>query len=277
MIQDIEPHKYDNSFYQLKPNNEDYILIFEDDTVLLIRDKDETSLPKYMEVKELLGTSTELIYIFSIDENRFFLALNTKITENEMVFKNKVQVFRTFKPNWMAFAGLTSYQLYKWYDSNRYCGRCATKMEHSSKERALICKRCNNIKYPRISPGVIVGIVDGDNMLLTRYAKGPYKNYALVAGFNEIGETLEDTVKREVMEEVGLKVKNIRYYKSQPWGLSSSVLAGFFADLDGESTITLDKDELSEAVWVKREDMPIPDLNISLTKEMIEVFRIGKI
>ena len=109
------------------------------------------------------------------------------------------------------------------------------------------------------------------------YIKGVYKKYALVAGFNEIGETLEDTVRREVMEEVGLKVKNIRYYKNQPWGLSSSLLVGFFAELDGQATVTLDTNELSEATWFKREDIREHNLSISLTQEMIEVFRRGKI
>ncbi len=277
MIQDIEPHKYDSTFGEFEPKNEDYILVFEGNNILLRKDIGKKRLPKYKEVKGLLDDFDDLIYMFVIDKKKFFLALNSYIKENELFVKENVQVFRTMKPQWMAFAGFTSYHLYMWYDSNRYCGRCGNSMKHSDKERALVCNKCNNIRYPRISPGVIVGIIDGDKMLLTRYAKGPYKNYALVAGYNEIGESLEETVRREVMEEVGLKIKNIRYYKSQPWGLSGSVLSGFFVDLDGDSKITLDKDELAEAIWIKREDIPEPDLKISLTKEMIEVFRIGKI
>ena len=277
MIQDIEPHKYDNSFLKYSPKDEDYILIFQGNTVVLKKNEECESIPKYCDVKGRLSSCTEFIYIFSIDEKRFFLAMDCDDVEGKELYKDKVESFRTIKPRWMAFAGFTSYQLYNWYNLNRYCGRCATKMSHSSKERALACESCNNIKYPRISPGVIVGIIDGDNILLTRYAKGPYKKYALVAGFNEIGETLEDTVRREVMEEVGVKVKNIRYYKNQPWGLTSSLLVGFFAELDGDSTITLDKNELSEGVWVKRSDILDADLDISLTQEMIQFFRSGKI
>lgn len=85
--------------------------------------------------------------------------------------------------------------------------------------------------FPKISPAVIVAVTDNDRVLLTKYAGRTYKNYALVAGFNEAGETIEQTVRREVMEEVGLKVKNLKYYKSQPWGLSGSLLSGFFVSL----------------------------------------------
>ncbi|MBM6837954.1 NAD(+) diphosphatase, partial [Clostridium saudiense] len=211
---------------------------------ILIKEGNEKRIPKYKEIIGLLDILENLIYMFSIDEKRFFLVLNADIKENEIFVKESIQAFRTMNPQWMAFAGFTSYHLYMWYDSNRFCGRCGNKMRHSNKERALECTKCNNIRYPRISPAVIVGIIDGDKMLLTRYARETYKNYALVAGYNEIGESFEETVRREVMEEVGLKVKNIRYYKSQPWGLSGSILSGFFVDVDGDSKITLDQNEI---------------------------------
>lgn len=99
-----------------------------------------------------------------------------------------------------------------------------------------------------------------------------YKKYALIAGFVEIGETVEETVEREVMEEVGLKVKNLRYYKSQPWGYDSNVLMGYFAELDGDESITMDTEELSKAQWFAREEMPAHNDGISLTREMMGVF-----
>ena len=276
MIQDIEPHKYDSTFGHFEVRDDDYILVFKENKTILIKEGNEKRIPKYREIIGLLDILENLIYMFSIDEKRFFLVLNADIKENEIFVKESIQAFRTMNPQWMAFAGFTSYHLYMWYDSNRFCGRCGNKMRHSNKERALECTKCNNIRYPRISPAVIVGIIDGDKMLLTRYARETYKNYALVAGYNEIGESFEETVRREVMEEVGLKVKNIRYYKSQPWGLSGSILSGFFVDVDGDSKITLDQNELAEAVWLKREDIPDSQLRISLTKEMIEIFKNGR-
>ena len=276
MIQDIEPHKYDSTFGHFEVRDDDYILVFKENKTILIKEGNEKRIPKYKEIIGLLDILENLIYMFSIDEKRFFLVLNADVKESDIFVNESIQAFRSMNPQWMAFAGFTSYHLYMWYDSNRFCGRCGNKMRHSNKERALECTKCNNIRYPRISPAVIVGIIDGDKMLLTRYARGVYKNYALVAGYNEIGESLEETVRREVMEEVGLKVKNIRYYKSQPWGLSGSILSGFFVDVDGDSKITLDKNELAEAVWLKREDIPDSQLRISLTKEMIEIFKNGR-
>ena len=101
--------------------------------------------------------------------------------------------------------------------------------------------------FPKIAPAVIVGVTHGDKILMTKYAGREYKRYALIAGFTEIGETAEETVKREVMEEVGLTVKNIRYYKSQPWGFDSNLLLGYFCELAEEEEIHLDEEELSVA------------------------------
>lgn len=145
-------------------------------------------------------------------------------------------------------------------------------MLHDHRERMMHCPECHNMVYPRISPAVIVGVIHGDRILLTKYAGREYTKYSLIAGFTEIGETLEETVQREVMEEVGLKVKNIRYYKNQPWGMSGSLLTGFFADLDGDDTIRLDETELSTAEWFRYDEMPAKDDGVSLTREMIRVF-----
>ena len=97
-----------------------------------------------------------------------------------------------------------------------------------------------------------------------------------MAGFTEIGESFEETVRREVMEEVGLKVKNVRYYKSQPWGFADNVLAGFFCEVDGDTNITMDSEELSTAEWVSREDIQVEFEDMSLTNEMIYSFKVDK-
>ena len=128
------------------------------------------------------------------------------------------------------------------------------------------------LEYPKICPAVIVGVTKGDEILLTRYAGRSYKKYALIAGFAEVGETIEETVHREVMEEVGLKVKNLHYYKSQPWSASSTLLMGFFCEADGDTAIRLDKSELAEARWCPRAEVPEWE-DVSLTMEMMQVFR----
>ena len=122
---------------------------------------------------------------------------------------------------------------------------------------------------------MIVAITDGDRIILSRYrvSNNPYRGYALIAGFVEIGETFEDTVRREVMEEVGLKVKNIRYYKSQPWGFDSNLLLGYFCELAEEGEIRLDEEELSVAEWVDYHDIPEDKEKLSLTHEMMTYFK----
>ena len=110
---------------------------------------------------------------------------------------------------------------------------------------------------------------------LTKYQGRAFKRYALVAGFNEIGEPIEDTVRREVLEETGLRVKNLRFYKSQPWVVTDSLLMGFFCDLDGDDHVTLQEDELSEGTWFHRDALPDDFSHISLTGEMIQLFRAG--
>jgi NAD+ diphosphatase len=184
-----------------------------------------------------------------------------------------ISIFRTALPRYNAFAGITAYQLHNWYENRRYCGKCSSPMVKDTKERMLYCKSCNTMEYPKISPAVIVAVTNGNKILMSRYAQGLYKRYALLAGFTEIGETIEETVAREVMEEVGLRVKNIRYYKSQPWSFSDTLLMGFFTELDGDDTITLDQEELSEAVWIAREDIQVEPDNLSLTNEMILKFK----
>lgn len=172
----------------------------------------------------------------------------------------------------VCFAAYTACHLYQWYLDNQFCGRCGANVRLDKKERMLYCPDCGNQIYPRIAPAVIVAVTDGDRILLSRYADREYKRYALIAGFTEIGETAEETVRREVMEEAGLHVKNIRYYKTQPWGIAGNLLIGYFAELDGDDQIHLDHKELAVARWTDRQELAGMDDGISLTREMMRVF-----
>ena len=186
-----------------------------------------------------------------------------------------LRVLRRTKPKEECYAGETAYHLYVWYRDNSFCGRCGEQLEYSHKERAMICPSCGNVVYPKIAPAVIVGILNssGDKIVMTRYAGREYKGHALVAGFCEIGETAEDTVRREVLEEVGLHVRNIRYYKSQPWGFDSNLLFGYYCTADEDEPIHMDDGELAKAVWVSRDEIGEEERNLSLTAEMIMHFK----
>lgn len=186
-----------------------------------------------------------------------------------------LRVLRRTKPKEECYAGETAYHLYVWYRDNSFCGRCGEHLEYSHKERAMICPSCGNVVYPKIAPAVIVGILNssGNKIVMTRYAGREYKGHALVAGFCEIGETAEDTVRREVLEEVGLHVRNIRYYKSQPWGFDSNLLFGYYCTADEDEPIHMDDGELAKAVWVSRDEIGEEERNLSLTAEMIMHFK----
>ena len=133
------------------------------------------------------------------------------------------------------------------------------------------------MEYPKISPAVIIALVHGNRILMSKYVGRAYKNYALLAGFSEIGEPVEETVRREVMEEVGLKVGRLHYYKSQPWSFTDTLLMGFFAELEGGEDIVLDQTELAMAEWFEREEIPVTYEDCSLTNEMIMAFKEHKI
>ncbi len=274
MIQDIA-ERLDNSYRpDAESSAEDTLFVFRDMDVLACEDM-SAPFPTAAEVKH----DDKSLYLFSIGDRRFFLTLDREASAPEKFSYVNVRQLRRRHDAVRAelFAMFTAFHLYKWYSSNKFCGSCGAPTSPDSKERALRCGKCGAIMYPRIAPAVIVGVTNGDKLLVTRYAKGRGVGFdALVAGFTEIGETLEQTVEREVMEEVGLRVKNIRYYKSQPWGLSGTMLSGFYCDVDGDDTITLDETELSSAVWTERGDIVGQPDDLSLTNEMMKRFRDGK-
>ncbi len=276
MIQDIGPYTFHNEYTPVPPAPESYALYYEGGNAFMRKDGEEIEFLRFRDLEEFYPEFYEdYTYLFSIDgENYYLLDRIDKTLFPEFSLENK-EVFRTTVPQHKSFAGITGYHLYCWYGSNHFCGKCGGSMEKSDKERMLFCKKCHHMVYPKLSPAVIIGVIDGDRILMTKYANRVYKKYALVAGYAEIGETLETTVAREVMEEVGLKVKNIRYYKSQPWAFSESLLMGFYCDLDGEDAVTLDENELALGEWFSREEIPVVDNYISLTNEMIMRFKNG--
>lgn len=272
MLHEIDDFIYHCEYTVQKPKSEDFLLIFDGDLILL-RQEAQLTLAKIGDFEENRFTEDDLQYLFSISGFSFFLVKKPLAPIPTHLYFASIQTFREFSPQWLAFAGVTAYHLSYWYDHNRYCGACATPLSHSSDERALFCPHCGNIKYPDIAVAIIVGIVNGEEILLTRYCSGVYRRYALIAGFVEIGESLYDAIRREVFEEVGLKVKHIRYYDNQPWGFSQSLLVGFFAELDGTKEITLERKELAEAAWVRREDLTVGPSEISLTRKMMAAYK----
>ncbi len=275
MIQEIAPHIYDNTYRIQTPGAQDIALYYEKQDVLLMHTEQGDTLPRFESLDEKVREQAQ--YLFSIDGIGFYLVKQLEVPQKQEFFMQPIKLFRNFEPQWMAFGGITGSQIYRWERANKFCGKCGSIMRDSEVERALVCTNCGYTQYPKISPAVIVAIHHGDKLLMARNVSSPPGKFALIAGFVEIGETFEQTVKREVMEEVGLKIKNIRYYKSQPWSFSDTVMIGFTAELDGDDeTLYLQESELAEAQWFQREDVPEPTSLASIGSELINGFRNGK-
>jgi NAD+ diphosphatase len=161
--------------------------------------------------------------------------------------------------------------LLDWDRSHRFCGRCGRPTEDKSDERAKICPACGWVNYPRLSPAIIVAVIKDDRILLARNKRFRAPFYSVLAGYVEPGETLEQCVQREVYEEVGLRVKNIRYFGSQPWPFPNSLMVGFVADYAG-GQITVDQSELMEAGWFAAESLPDLPSKISIAWQLIDWF-----
>ena len=276
MIQDLGSHSYHNEYHPVPPKANDCILFFRDRKVLVKVAEDTFSFPDFQYTGEYYPRIyTSYTYLFSIDQKNYYLIRDESLDTLPGYTMEDIIIFRNLGPQVNGFALITGYQLHNWYETRKFCGKCGHPLVPNTRERMMYCPHCKNTEYPKISPAVIVGVRNGNRLLMSKYAGGTARRYALIAGFAEIGETLEETVKREVMEEVGLKVKNIQYYKSQPWSLSSSLLMGFYCDLDGSDHIILEEDELSEAEWFEREDIPYDDYDVSLTREMMIRFKKG--
>lgn len=284
MIQDIFPHKMHNEF---KPDAVagpgDLAMPWNGKAFLAAADFEKEAL-NYPRVLELKADPDELVYLFTIDQTGYYLLrCGQDAKPEDIVAEPEGYAFYTLQdlrrsrlePRLNVFAAFTGYHLADWYDANRYCGWCGAKSDYDKAERAMRCPVCGKVEYPRINPACIIGVTNGDKLVTIRYRQG-YGGMALIAGFTEIGETLEETVAREVMEEVGLKVKNIRYYKSQPWGIAADILTGFFCDVDGDDTIRIDENELKFAEWVTRDQIEPQTLDYSLTGEMMMLFKEGR-
>jgi NAD+ diphosphatase len=163
-------------------------------------------------------------------------------------------------------------QLLNWVADNRFCGRCGTAMDLVEGDRALVCGACRHTIYPRISPAIIVAITAGNRLLLARSGRFPRKRmFSVIAGYVEPGETLEDCVRREIREEVGLTVRRIRYFGSQAWPFSGSLMVGFTAEHAG-GQIQVDGQEILEADWFAPDRLPEIPGKISIARALIDWF-----
>ena len=243
----------------------------------VLLDKKTNSLPKVSQMIGLLPENFRPFELAHTDDQVIFTfhpAEAMEIEENDELAYFSINIFRSL-PFETAALITTSWHLWSWYQNHRFCGRCGKLLAPDPNERALRCGTCGHLQFPTISPAVITAITCGDRILLARNANSPFANYALVAGYVEVGETLEHAVCREALEEVGVHVKNLRYLGNQPWGISGSHMFAFHAEADDREPLKIQKSELSDAKWFDRSEIEERGHAVSIAFELIERFRKG--
>ncbi|KJS30274.1 MAG: NUDIX hydrolase [Desulfatitalea sp. BRH_c12] len=242
---------------------------------LLVRNADgECHIPEAADIEKCGLRLARKQYLGALDGQACYAAeLDTGAAPGApFAFKELRSLFDRLDETLIWVAGRANHLLY-WQRTHRYCGACGHPTEEQTKERALFCPQCGLVNYPRLSPAVIVAVIDGPRILLARNVRAKTPFYSVLAGFVEPGETLEQCIAREVKEEVGVSVRNIRYFGSQPWPFPNSLMIAFTADYAG-GTITPDMTEIIEADWYTKDDLPRVPPTISIAGQLIEWFRL---
>jgi NAD+ diphosphatase len=181
------------------------------------------------------------------------------------------QLFGRVPDDLLALAG-RAIQLMEFDRTHQFCGACGTPTVAHATMRSRVCPRCDLTQYPRLSPAIIVSVERDSEILLARHARSPEGTYTVVAGFVDPGETAEAAVQREVLEETAVRVKNVRYFGSQPWPFPHQLMLGFQAEYEGGQP-TPDGDEVQDAAFFDVDHLPrlFPG-RISISKWLIEDF-----
>lgn len=185
-----------------------------------------------------------------------------------MAFAGLRQLFGRIDDEMFGMAG-RAVQLVEWRRTHAYCGRCGTPTEPADGERAMRCPACGLLAFPRVAPAIIVRVTDGDRILLAHGRRFPSVIYSVLAGFVDPGESLEECVHREVREEVGIEIANLRYFGSQPWPFPHSLMVGFTADYAG-GELTPDPEEIADAGWFSADALPELPPGLSIARRLID-------
>jgi NAD+ diphosphatase len=246
--------------------------IFDHGRLLIRVQNGVCSIPETADLEKCESALMRKQYLGILDNRLCYAAelAGAEFKEPRLVFKDLRALFGLMQEDLIWIAGRAN-QLVYWNRTHQYCGGCGRPTEDSSDERAKICPECGLINYPRLSPAIIVAVLKDDHILLGRNKRFKSPFYSVLAGFVEPGETLEECVKREISEEVGLTVKNIRYFGSQPWPFPNSLMIAFVADY-AAGEICIDGSEIIDAAWFAKDHLPQIPPKISIARQLIDWF-----
>lgn len=252
--------------------------VFSEGKLLLKKTDDGYQIPMTTDFHDIIGEFDVSEYIGKYDGNLCFCkqvdAISSLPLKLELVNLRDV-THLTGDTGLFLLAG-TAKHLLHWNEINQYCGRCGHQMVNKEDERAKVCTSCGNVVYPRISPATITAIFRGDEILLAHNQNFKGDMYSLISGFVEPGETLEQCVAREIREEIGIKVKNIRYFGSQPWPFPDSLMTAFIADYES-GDILVDGVEITKAGWFHARNMPEIPKTDSIAGKIIQWYLKEKV
>ena len=244
--------------------------LFDENRILVEESAEAVALPMMSHPADAGFEADRVHYMGMLDDAHCYVGQLTQPSKqfDEMQLIGLRDTFSMLGEPHFALAG-RAFQILEWDRNHQFCGRCGSKTLDESHERAKRCEECGLVSYPRLSPAIIVCVRDGDKILLSRAAHFRKNIYSVTAGFVEPGESLEQAVEREVFEEVGLKLDNIRYYGSQPWPFPHSLMIGFLADYQS-GEIKVDGDEIVDAMWCTANSLPEIPSEISISRKLID-------
>ncbi|MCE5215015.1 MAG: NAD(+) diphosphatase [Methanobacterium sp.] len=237
---------------------------------MLIKNKKHDKIPFISNIEEINLSPVRIQYLGLLKGNPCYsveLESGTDAPEG-MVFKDLKLLYDELGEDIFLLAG-KAFQIVNWDKNHQFCGRCGTSTENDKNEMAKICPECGFTSHTRLSPAVITAIIKDGKILMAKHLRTHGNTYGLIAGFVEPGETIEETVKRETMEEVGIKVKNIKYFGSQPWPFPDSLMIAFTAEYDS-GDIKVDGKEIVEAQWFTARKLPRMPHKMSIAGELME-------
>ena len=248
-----------------------YWLLFKGNKILTLEDKGKLTLPD-LELYKLSMKLARRQYLGRVEGRSCYVAelIPDAVVPEGMSFYDLRQLLGQIPDDLFFLAG-KAFHILHWDRTHQYCSKCGEQTDNKIDERAKLCPSCGFVDYPRISPAIIVAITRGREILLAKGSRFQADFYSVLAGFVEPGETFEECVHREVGEEVGLKVKNLKYFGSQSWPFPDSLMVGFTAEY-ASGDMDIDNNEILEAGWFTAEQLPRIPSTGSIARRLIDWF-----
>ncbi|AEY67823.1 NAD(+) diphosphatase [Clostridium sp. BNL1100] len=253
-----------------------YWFVFCSNKLLISNEESGAKIPVYSELAGLSQVLTAPLYLGKFyGQPAYCIAItdNTRAPSG-MSFLDLRSTFGVLDEDSFLLAS-KAVQVIAWEQTHRFCGKCGSLTQDLTGERAKVCPECGFISYPRICPAVITTVFKGNKILLAHARSFKGDIHSLIAGFVEAGETLEEAVEREIMEEIGIKVKNVEYWGSQPWPYPNSLMLGFTAEYES-GEINVDGVEISHAEWYDVENLPELPPKVSIARKIIDWYSQGR-